>query len=178
VLSRVAPVVMFYFASAPDAVNFASEAARTTCQSMPVLEACRVFAAMLHGALTGRPKPEVLTPAADVLDTGALRTNVAAVTRLASQLAVTAPKAGSVVEVLEAAVWAFRTTDNFRDGALRAANLGANSDVAAAVFGQLAGAYYGVAAIPGSWRNSLMGKDLIEGLADKLLAHAMVSLSN
>jgi ADP-ribosylglycohydrolase len=82
-----------------------------------------------------------------------------------------------VADVLDAALWAFRTTDNFRDGALRAANLGANSDVAAAVFGQLAGAHYGVGGIPGTWRNSLMGKDLIESLADRLLAHAMVSLS-
>ncbi|MGH3804416.1 MAG: ADP-ribosylglycohydrolase family protein, partial [Pseudonocardiaceae bacterium] len=177
VLSRVAPVVMFYFASAADAVNFGSEAARTTCQSLPVLEACRVFGAMLHGSLSGRPKAEVLKPTADLLDLAALRTNVAAAaTRSASQLAVKAPKAGNVVEVLEAALWAFRTTDNFRDGALRAANLGANSDVAGAAFGQLAGAHYGVAAIPGHWRNSLMDKGLIEGLADQLLAHALVSL--
>lgn len=177
VLSRVAPVVMFYFASGPDAASFSSEAARTTCQSTPVLEACRVFGAMVHGALAGKSKSEVLKPTADLVDTESLRTNVAALTRAASQLAVVAPKATGVVEVLEAALWAFRTTDNFRDGALRAANLGANSDVAAAAFGQLAGAHYGVAAIPGPWRNSLMGRDLIEGLADRLLAHAMVSLS-
>jgi ADP-ribosylglycohydrolase len=81
-----------------------------------------------------------------------------------------------VVEVLEAALWAFRNTNNFRDGALRVVNLGANSDAAAAAFGQLAGAYYGVGAIPGAWRNSLIEKPLIEKLADRLLAHAMVSL--
>ncbi len=42
------------------------------------------------------------------------------------------PRAGNVLEVLEAALWAFRSTDNFRDGALKAANLGANSDAVAA----------------------------------------------
>jgi ADP-ribosyl-[dinitrogen reductase] hydrolase len=56
------------------------------------------------------------------------------------------------------------------------ANLGGNSDVATAAYGQLAGAYYGVGAIPGTWRNSLIGKDSIEMLADRLLAHAMVTL--
>jgi ADP-ribosyl-[dinitrogen reductase] hydrolase len=81
-----------------------------------------------------------------------------------------------VIEVLDAALWAFRSTDNFRDGALKVANLGGNSDVAAAVYGQLAGAHYGVNAIPAQWRSSLIRKDLIEGLADRLLAHAMVGM--
>jgi ADP-ribosylglycohydrolase len=173
VLSRVAPAVMFFFASGAEAVNHASEQARTTCQSAPALDACRLFGAMLHGALTGKPKGVVLSPDPHLLDAAALRTNVAALLGASNP----APRAGEVVEVLEAARWAFQTTDNFRDGALRAANLGANSDVAAAVFGQLAGAHYGVGAIPSTWRNSLMEKDLIEGLADRLLAHAMVSLS-
>ena len=176
VLSRVAPVVMFFFASGPDAVHYASEQARTTCQSAPAVEACRLFGAMLHTALSGQAKEAVLSPRPDLLDAGTLRTNVGALYGAPAVPNVT-PRAGDVVEALEAALWAFRTTDNFRDGILRAANLGANSDVAAAAFGQLAGAHYGVGAIPGTWRNSLLGKDLIEGLADRLLAHAMVSLS-
>jgi ADP-ribosyl-[dinitrogen reductase] hydrolase len=158
-------------------VNHASEQARTTCQSAPAVEACRLFGAMLHAALAGKPKGAVLSPGPELLDASALRTNVGALYGAPAAPNAT-PRAGDVVEALEAALWAFRTTDNFRDGALRAANLGANSDVAAAAFGQLAGAHYGVGAIPGTWRNSLMGKDLIEGLTDRLLAHAMVSLSN
>ena len=34
------------------------------------------------------------------------------------------------------------------------------------------------ARFPATWRNSLIDKDLIEGLADRLLAHAMVSLGS
>jgi ADP-ribosylglycohydrolase len=177
VLSRVAPVAMFFFASARDTVNYASDAARTTCQSAAALEACRLFGLLIHSALAGKPKSTVLSPPAELLGEPPLRTSVAALASGATQPATATPRAGDVVEALEAAVWAFRTTGNFRDGALRAANLGANSDVVAAAFGQLAGAHYGAAAIPGTWRNSLMGKDLIEGLADQLLAHAMVELS-
>ena len=166
---------LFFFAAGPDAVHHASEQARTTCQSAPAVEACRLFGAMLHTALAGKAKAAILSPGPELLDVGVLRTNVAALVGAPTQ--PNAPRAGDVVEALEAALWAFRTTDNFRDGVLRAANLGANSDVAAAAFGQLAGAHYGVGAIPGTWRNSLLGKDLIEGLTDRLLAHAMVSLS-
>ena len=177
VLSRVAPAVMFFFAKPAEAVTMAGDAARTTCQSATAVEACRFFGAVLYGALSGKPKAAALAPAADLLDPASLRTTVADLAQHALQLgAAGTPLAGNVVEALEAALWAFRTTDNFRDGALRIANLGANSDVAAATYGQLAGAHYGIGSIPGTWRNSLIGKEIIESLADRLLAHAMVSL--
>jgi ADP-ribosylglycohydrolase/protein-tyrosine phosphatase len=177
VLSRVAPVVMFFFATPTDAVINAGDSARTTCQAPGAVESCRFFGAVLHGALAGKPKPAVLSPPPDLFDASSLRTDVIDLARHALELgAAGTPRSGNVLEALEVALWAFRTTDNFRDGALRVANLGGNSDVATAAYGQLAGAYYGVGAIPGTWRNSLIGKDSIEMLADRLLAHAMVTL--
>jgi ADP-ribosyl-[dinitrogen reductase] hydrolase len=59
---------------------------------------------------------------------------------------------------------------------LRAANGGGDSDVIAAVCGQLAGAYYGVSAIPATWRNGLIQKELIESYADRLLTHALLTM--
>jgi len=40
--------------------------------------------------------------------------------------------------------------------------------------GTLAGAHYGAGAIPTMWRNSLMKLQLLEGFADRLLAHAVL----
>ncbi len=85
---------------------------------------------------------------------------------------------GGAPAVLAAAVAAFGATSNFRDAILYAANLGGDSDVIAAVCGQLAGAYYSVKAIPTSWHNGLMHKELIADCADRLLAHAMLGLSD
>jgi ADP-ribosylglycohydrolase len=76
---------------------------------------------------------------------------------------------GYVVESLEAALWAFDTTDSFEQGALAAANLGNDADTTAAIFGQLAGAYYGVNAIPADWRIQLAKRALIEDLAERLV---------
>jgi ADP-ribosyl-[dinitrogen reductase] hydrolase len=174
VLSRVAPSVMFFFASPASAIEFACEAARTTCQAPAALEACRLFAAVLYGALAGKPKAAVLQPSAELIDLTTLRPDVASLVHGTARRS--AASAGNTVEVLAAVLWAFRTTDNFRDGALRVANLGANSDAAAAAFGQLAGAHYGVSAVPVTWRNSLMNKDLIDSFADRLLAHALLTL--
>jgi ADP-ribosylglycohydrolase len=174
VLSRVGAVVLFYFAEVGDAVTFAAEQSRTTCQAPGAMESCKVLAAVLHAALSGKAKEVILAPGPEALDVKSLRTAAATVAAAGGNSAD--PRAGNVIEVLEAALWAFRSTDNFRDGALKAANLGANSDVAAAVYGQIAGAHYGVGAIPATWRTSLVNKDLIEGLADRLLAHAMVGM--
>ena len=49
---------------------------------------------------------------------------------------------------MEAALWAFYHTDNFRDGALKAVNLGDDADTTGAVYGQIAGIIYDV---PDNW---------------------------
>ena len=46
---------------------------------------------------------------------------------------------GYVIHTLEAALWAFHSTDNFRDGALAVVNLGEDADTTGAVYGQIAG---------------------------------------
>src|SRR6185437_14575427 len=83
---------------------------------------------------------------------------------------------GSVSEALATAPEAFAATDNFRDAVLHAANHGGNSDVTTAACGQLAGAHYGVAAIPAAWRDCLLQRDLIEAYADRLLEHALLKM--
>jgi ADP-ribosyl-[dinitrogen reductase] hydrolase len=70
---------------------------------------------------------------------------------------------------LEAALWAFARSGDFRDGALLAVNLGDDADTTGAVYGQLAGAFYGAEAIPADWREKLALRETIEALADVLL---------
>jgi ADP-ribosyl-[dinitrogen reductase] hydrolase len=172
-LSRVVPAVMFFYATPQVAVHQACEAARTTCQAPLVLECCRLFAAFLCGALAGRSKTEIFDPTTDILDLSRLRPGVAALATEARE-----PRAKGVGaridSALQAALWAFRTTDSFRAGALRAANLGGSSDVITAAYGALAGAHYGVGAIPAAWRANLAHHELIERFADRLLACAML----
>ena len=75
---------------------------------------------------------------------------------------------GYVVESLEAALWAFWSTDNFEDGALAAVNLGDDADTTGAVYGQLAGAYYGIEAIRSDWVEKIAMRDEIISMADRL----------
>ena len=49
--------------------------------------------------------------------------------------------------------------------------LGGDTDTNAAIYGQLAGAYYGYTAIPERWLNDLHMRDEIKKLADNLFSH-------
>ena len=75
---------------------------------------------------------------------------------------------GYVVDTLEAVLWAFHRTDNFREGALKVVNLGDDADTTGAIYGQIAGAYYGVEAIPSEWRERLTMRAEMEEMADRL----------
>ncbi len=76
---------------------------------------------------------------------------------------------GYVVDSLEAALWAFAKSTSFEHGALLAVNLGDDADTTGAVYGQIAGAFYGVAGIPERWRAKLAHLDTIERMALRLM---------
>jgi ADP-ribosylglycohydrolase len=75
---------------------------------------------------------------------------------------------GYVVKSLEAALWAFYRSQSFREGCLLAVNLGDDADTTGAVYGQLAGAYYGLSNIPNGWLEKLSHRQLIEQYAGQL----------
>jgi ADP-ribosyl-[dinitrogen reductase] hydrolase len=179
-LSRVAPVVMYFLSDAGQAVSHAAEAARITAQAPMVLDCVRLFAAMLRQALVGREKAAVLRPPRDTWLTATTRPEVLGLYEgsYARRMPPEITGGGHILQALEAALWAFNASETYRDGALAAANLGRDSDVVSAVYGQLAGAYHGVSAIPGIWRNSLMRQEVVIDTADRLLTHALVTLGD
>jgi ADP-ribosyl-[dinitrogen reductase] hydrolase len=182
-LSRIAPVVMYFFAQEPAAIEQAAESARTTCQVPVVLAACRTLAQALHAALLGRPRevilaqaPAVLAQAAAVAQSGAHHSAGAGGSRHRARHPASAGGGATAPAALAAAFDCFAVTSSFRDAVLAAANLGGHSDVVGAVCGALAGAHYTASAIPALWRNSLMKQELVEGFADRLLTHALLGL--
>jgi len=58
--------------------------------------------------------------------------------------------------------------DAFESGALAAVNLGGDADTIGAIYGQLAGAYYGVELIPKEWREVLYLEQEISDIALRL----------
>ena len=82
------------------------------------------------------------------------------------------------MKCLEAALWAFYNSNSFREGCLLAVNLGDDADTTGAVYGQLAGAYYGEDAIPADWRQRLAHLGLIKSFAEELYRLRATRLPN
>lgn len=76
---------------------------------------------------------------------------------------------GFVKHTLEAALWGFATTNSFEEGLLKVVNLGNDADTVGAVYGQIAGSYYGRKGLPEAWVNRLECRQEIETLTRELL---------
>jgi ADP-ribosylglycohydrolase len=175
-LMRFAPVPLRFAFDAALAVRLAGESSRTTHGAAEAVDACRYFAALILGALDGRSKEDLLSPSfvPPALDWMAepLAPAIAAVASgsFKSKTRELISASGYVVHTLEAALWAFHHSSDFREGALLAVNLGEDADTTGAVYGQLAGAYYGVQGIPSEWRQLVVRAPEITTLANALFA--------
>ena len=173
-IMRLAPVPLAYAADPREAIRLAGESSRTTHGAATTIDGCRYLAALLIGAVNGRTKEALLAPryspvpglwaelplhpAIDAVAAGSFRAKEPPAIR----------GSGYVVASLEAALWAFDRSDSFAEGCLLAVNLGDDADTTAAVYGQLAGAYYGERGIPVRWRERLALRDTIAGFAGTL----------
>ena len=152
---------------------------RATHGAAVCVDACRYYAALIVGALRGDDKAVLRSERYHPLPGGWAGPPLAPeIDRVAegSFLRREPPEirgTGYVVRSLEAALWAFARGADFRDGALRAVNLGDDADTTGAVYGQLAGAFYGAGGIPSEWLDRLHARDRIEAMADQLAAAAM-----
>jgi ADP-ribosylglycohydrolase len=166
-IMRLAPVVLYFARQPEQAIHFAGESSRTTHGAAEAIDACRYFAMLMLDALNGKSKEEVLreqhtpfAPKIAAIAAGSFKR------RQPPEIRGT----GYVVDSLEAALWAFYHARDFREGALLAVNLGDDADTTGAVYGQLAGAFYGEDNVPAAWRDTIAQREFIGELAEKLYA--------
>ncbi|MCC6354990.1 MAG: ADP-ribosylglycohydrolase family protein [Verrucomicrobiae bacterium] len=173
-LMRLAPVPIC-FAKCPDrAIEMAGESSRTTHGAPAAVDACRYLAGLIVGAIHGTSKDDILSPLYAPIPgfweqhplCPQIREIAEGSFKRKSPPAIRG--AGYVVKSLEAALWAFHHGKDFREGCVMAANLGDDADTTAAIFGQIAGAFYGMAGIPVEWLGRLHDGDSIVALAARL----------
>jgi ADP-ribosyl-[dinitrogen reductase] hydrolase len=175
-IMRLAPVPMFFASNPERAIEFAAESSRTTHSATNAVDACRYFAALLVGALAGVSKEELLSdhffPVKGYWKNHPLTGEIGSIA--AGSFRQREPPyiqgTGYVVRSLEAALWAFYRSESFREGCLLAANLGDDADTTAAVYGQLAGAFYGESGIPSEWIEKLAMCDQIRSFSNRLFS--------
>jgi len=173
-IMRLAPIPMFYTQRAREGIERAGESSMTTHAAPTAVDACRYMAALILGALEGASRETLLSeryspvrgywkdrpldPEIDEIAAGSFKRRNPPEIR----------GSGFAVRSLEAALWAFYHSRSFREGCLLAVNLGDDADTTGAIYGQLAGAFYGVSEIPESWRDRIAQRTQIQELADAL----------
>ncbi len=173
-IMRLAPVPLFFAHRPKEAIERSAQSSRTTHGAPNCVDACRYFGALLAGAVNGVGKEELLSerycPVPGYWEERPLAPEVdeVAVGSFKHKEPPEIKGSGYVVTSLEAALWAFYRSDSFKEGCLLAANLGDDADTTAAVYGQLAGAFYGEEGIPERWLAKLVHRPLIEEYAGKL----------
>ncbi len=177
-LMRLAPIPLYFASNPSKAITMSAESSKTTHGSKACLDACRYFGGLLVGAINGVEKQALLSerysPVEDSWKTSPLCDVIDDIS-IGSFKEKNPPDivgSGYVVQSLEAALWAFHNSSDFKEGCLLAVNLGHDADTTAAIYGQIAGAYYGLSGIPELWVKSIAHKELIIQISSKIY-HAL-----
>lgn len=169
-LPRSLAAAMYQRKSAGDAIDLAVAISRATQQSPAVLDACRLWTAALWDSLGGASGTAGsdwrLGAAMAMVRSRTLRKELDGM--LEGRRPAGASDTHDVISVLYRALAAFNANKNFTSGMLMAAGASAAATVGA-LYGSLAGAHYGVDAIPESWRRALQQRQQLSALARRFV---------
>lgn len=168
-IARTLGVVLFSIRNPRAAMELTAEVSCVTHQSPIVLDVCRVWAAMLFDALAGAPKAMLLSmqrgPQMQQLRQRELKPELDGL--LAGQWQGMA--AGeSAPATVAAALLALQGAKTFAAGMTRALTLSKNPAVAASLYGSIAGAMFGLRAIPEDWRRRVQDEAALRELTRRL----------
>ena len=170
-LMRLAPVPLFFWQYPTKAVEYSGFSAIITHGDRKASDACRFYGALIVAALQGESKSELLhrdfyRKHQDWFGGVPLHEDVQKIAE-GSYMKKNGYEdgirgKGYVLDSLKAALWAFWSDeDSFEKGVLAAVNLGDDTDTTAAIYGQLAGAYYGYTALPQRWTKHIYAEKFI-----------------
>ncbi|CAF4313804.1 unnamed protein product, partial [Rotaria sp. Silwood2] len=160
-LMRLVPVPIFFFRCPTVALEYSGISGTITHGDKKVYDACCYYGALIVAALRGATKEKLLSKTFyqdhfEWFGDRKLHPEVITIARGSYQklggYADGIRGKGYIINALEAALWAFWSDeDSFEKGVLNAVNLGDDTDTTAAIYGQLAGAYYGYKKLPTKW---------------------------
>jgi ADP-ribosyl-[dinitrogen reductase] hydrolase len=171
-IMRLAPVVIAYRRTPDAAIHLAGQSSLTTHGSEMAVDSCRLLAALLlecAAAPRDAPKADLIAAALARLDSVHPRVAALAQGSWRGKSAPDLNPTGFAINTLEAALWAFEGAEDFSSGALAAVNLGGDADTVGAVYGQIAGAYFGLSGIPREWLDILWERERLLETAEALL---------
>ncbi|KAL4962217.1 ADP-ribosylglycohydrolase family protein [Aspergillus stella-maris] len=171
-LMRVSPIGLVYFRDINQALENAAASSDVTHPYPTCAECCEIYTKLIVRAMNNATKEDLAAEvAATMFRDSKIKDRLLRYKSLQDWQATPEhdiDSLGYVLSTLEAALWSFFTTSTFESGALRAVNLGCDADTVGAVYGGLAGAFYGMGEIPSRWVEALQKKEVIEEIASGL----------
>lgn len=174
-IMRLAPIGIFYQQNISALLKYAALSSKTTHSAPQCINSCKFLAYLISEAIAGTDKKTLLSDGFWKFETLDESLNEILNGKYKEKNPPEINGAGYVITTLEAALWAFYHTNTFEEGALKVVNLGRDADTTGAVYGQIAGAFYGLESIPVKWLDKLYQKEHIESLAEKLYALSLPS---
>ncbi|WP_084631289.1 ADP-ribosylglycohydrolase family protein [Ferrimonas senticii] len=184
-LMRIAPIALAYWQQpVAKAMAMAADSSRTTHGEARAVDACQLMTYLLHQLLNQpvdagtQPNSWLRQHLAQFASQWQLHDEIQQLCsgEFIGKAETQIHGSGFVVRSLEAALWCFAHARDFADGTLLAANLGEDADTTAAIYGMLAGAFWGEAALPVMWLRKLAWRGKIGNKAEALLTVMPVSL--
>ena len=179
---RLAPVIIantfvgeeFSPESMKSVLEMATLSCRETHDSIAAEAVTQMFATQLFRAMHGFDKAEITKNSDEYLTSDKYKdfykANKYALIDRQNDEAMLKDLGDYIVDAFTIANRGYINSDNFKDGMMKVIRLGGDTDTNAAIYGQLAGAYYGYKAIPKEWRSDeLYLHDELVDIADKLL---------
>jgi ADP-ribosyl-[dinitrogen reductase] hydrolase len=156
-LMRLAPIPLFFHQSLSDSIKYSGLQSQTTHAPVECVEAAMLLSYVMYFFLQGKSLEETLLfrhfePR--------LKTRIKNLKEglYKTKNEIEIHGTGDAYSTLEAALFALFHFKNFEEGLYFVVNLGDDTDTVGAVYGQLAGAFYGMSQIP---------KKLIDNIFDK-----------
>lgn len=163
-LMRLAPIPLFFYSHANDVLHYAELSSKLTHASPLAIDCCRALAFLITSALNAKSRDDFFSYKKGDLNCSSLVEAILLGSYKNKERAQIISN-GEAINTLEAAMWAFYETDNFNDGVLLAVNLGDDADTVGAVYGQLAGAFYGIESIRQDFLDKIYNDTLLENVA-------------
>lgn len=194
-LMRVLPVALAFWESPEKAMKVAMKSSLVSHPHLMCQEACAIYVFLVSTVLQCCQERKTISKKylLEILyeynfNDITLRDAIGPTSAFTAKPITQIDSSGFVLHTLQAALWCFFNTKTFEEGAIRVVNLGDDADTVAAVYGGLAGAWYADSLETEDskfwsprvrrWREELVEREVVEKIADGLLASSPGYLLN
>lgn len=170
-IMRLAPIVMKY-AGDKDLLEYAKKSSLTTHRGIKAYNSAMTLASIIDNCYKYTNKMQIISTIRDFTEHDIFKTLIEDIGEKHFDPTYKIPNTiptGYCIDTLECALKGFMLHDTFIDGLMYCISLGDDTDTVGAVYGQIAGAYYGLSGIPQYYKDNLMQYEKILTIGKELI---------